>query len=169
MAKRIERSRIESGRVELPRKLAFLLEQKVDFLSLTDRDGDYTVEVSADVLKKLVKAKADLKAHKTDQKRASSEQKAELDAERAAHEETRAALTKAERRVKSLEKRLASGSTEGADQTPTSRAGRKSAVEPQPESQPQAELESESASEAESETQSDAAEAGDADAEVVTH
>jgi hypothetical protein len=33
MAKRIERSSIESGKVELPRKLGFLTADKVDFLS----------------------------------------------------------------------------------------------------------------------------------------
>jgi predicted nucleic acid-binding Zn-ribbon protein len=131
MAKRIERSRIESGRIELPRKLAFLIEQGVDFISLTERDGNYTVELSADALKKLVKAKADLKALKTDQKKAVSEQMAALDAEKAAHEEARATLAKAERRVKALEKKLAAAPEQASAPSARGRKseGRRQAVE----------------------------------------
>ncbi|HET9645829.1 MAG TPA: hypothetical protein VFP68_21305 [Burkholderiaceae bacterium] len=113
MAKRIERSRIESGRIELPRKLGFLTEQGVDFLSLTERDGNYTVELSVEALKKLVKARADLKTLKSDQKKVVSEQTEAMNAEKAAHEETRVTLAKAERRVKALEKKLVSAPESG--------------------------------------------------------
>lgn len=106
MAKRIERSRIESGKVELPRRLGFLTADRVDFLSVTDRDGEFSVEMAVAALSRLVKAKAELKALKGEQKLAAAGQATALQAEKQAHAETQAALAKAERRIKSLTKKL---------------------------------------------------------------
>ena len=106
MTKRIERSRIESGKVELPRKLGFLTAEKVDFLSVTDRNGEFSVEMPVAALSKLVKAKSELKALKGERKSVDAGHASALDAERDAHAETRAALAKAERRLKALTKKL---------------------------------------------------------------
>jgi hypothetical protein len=102
MAKRIDRSRIESGKFALPRALGFLTDQKVDFLSLTDRDGDYTVELSAAALRGLVKAKADLKAMKAGQKQTAAGHDAALATEREAHAATQRELASALRKLKKL-------------------------------------------------------------------
>jgi hypothetical protein len=102
MAKRIDRARIESGKVALPRSLAFLTEQKVDFLSVTERDGEYTVELSVAALRRLVKAKADLKALKADQKQAGAEHASALAVERDAHTATQRDLASALRNIKKL-------------------------------------------------------------------
>lgn len=112
MAKKIDRSRIDAGLFELPRKLGFLTESGVDYQSVTDRDGDWSVELSAGALQRLVKSKADLKALKAQQKTALASSASELAQERTAHEETRTALAKAERRIKAIEKKLASATQE---------------------------------------------------------
>ena len=114
MAKKIDRSRIDSGRVELPKKLAFLLSEKVDFISLTDRDGDWSVELSASVLAKLVKSKAELKAVKGEQKKLVTDHAAALNAQKQVLEEMEAELAKAERRLKALDKKLAAADGSGA-------------------------------------------------------
>jgi hypothetical protein len=106
MTKRIERSRIESGKVELPRKLGFLTANQVDFLSVTDRNGEFSVEMPVAALSKLVKAKSELKALKAEQKSAAAGHVSALQAEKDAHAETQVALAKAERRIKALTKRL---------------------------------------------------------------
>lgn len=106
MAKKIDRARIESGKVELPKKLAYLTGEKVDFLSITDKEGQWSVELSAGALQKLVKAKAELKSSKADGKKAATEQATALQAEKDAHEATRQELAKAARRIKALEKKL---------------------------------------------------------------
>ena len=106
MTKRIERSRIESGKVELPRKLGFLTADKVDFLSVTDRNGELSVEMPVAALSRLVKAKSELKALKAEQKSAAAGHASALQAEKDAHAETRADLSKAERRIKALTKKL---------------------------------------------------------------
>lgn len=116
MTKRIERSRIESGKVELPRKLGFLTADKVDFLSVTDRDGELSVEMPVAALSKLVKAKAELKALKGERKADAAGHVSALQAEREAHTETQAALAKAERRIKALTKKL-EGATASSDST----------------------------------------------------
>jgi len=113
MAKRIERSRIESGKVELPRKLGFLTADKVDFLSVTDRDGEFSVEMPVPALSRLVKAKTELRALKGQRKSAAVGQATALQAEKDAHAETQAALAKAERRIKSLTKKLEEASSSG--------------------------------------------------------
>lgn len=64
MAKKIERSRVEAGKAELPRKLEFLSSEKVDYLLVLERDGDFSVEVPAGALAKLVKSRGELKAMK---------------------------------------------------------------------------------------------------------
>ncbi|AKJ29433.1 hypothetical protein [Caldimonas brevitalea] len=115
MAKKIDRARVEAGRVELPKKLAFLTAEKVDFSSVTDKDGDWSVELPAAALQKLVKSRNELKAVKADHKKAAAQQASLVDAEKAAHEETRQALAKAERRIKALEKKLAGQTADGAD------------------------------------------------------
>ena len=106
MTKRIERNRIESGKIDLPRKLGFLTSDKVDFLSVTDRNGEFSVEMSVAALSKLVKAKGELKALKGEQKSAAAGHASALQAEKDAHAETQAALAKAERRIKALTKKL---------------------------------------------------------------
>jgi len=114
MTKRIERNRIESGKIDLPRKLGFLTSDKVDFLSVTDRNGEFSVEMSVAALSKLVKAKGELKALKGEQKSAAAGHASALQAEKDAHAETQAALAKAERRIKALTKKL-EGATPSKD------------------------------------------------------
>jgi hypothetical protein len=106
MTKRIERSRIESGKVELPRKLGFLIADKVDFQSVTDRNGEFSVEMPVAALSKLIKAKGELKAFKGEQRSAAAGHASALQAEKNAHAETQAAVAKAERRIKALMKKL---------------------------------------------------------------
>lgn len=102
MAKRIDKARIDAGKVQLPRKLGFLTEQKVDYLSVTDRDGEFTVELSVSALNKLVKARNDLKALKADQKTAAAGHESNLAQEREAHEATKRELASAQRKLKKL-------------------------------------------------------------------
>jgi hypothetical protein len=102
MARRIDRSRIESGKVALPRQLAFLIEQKIDFLSLIERDGEYTVELPVAALRRLAKAKADVKALKASQKQATGGHESALAAERDAHAATLRELASAMRKLKQL-------------------------------------------------------------------
>ncbi|MFN6996156.1 MAG: hypothetical protein ACK4PH_18315 [Aquincola tertiaricarbonis] len=109
MAKKIERSRIDAGRFELPTKLAFLSAEKLDFASVTDKDGQWSVEMPAAALQKLAKSRAELKLSKTEQKRLQAEHTAALEAERAAHQATRDELVKLQRRLKTLEKKLGAG------------------------------------------------------------
>jgi hypothetical protein len=106
MAKRIDRSRVDAGRYELPKKLAFLQAEKVDYVAIVDRDGDFAVELGASALSKLVKARGELKAMRADGKTAAAAASQTLQAEKAAHAETQAALAQAERRIKSLQKKL---------------------------------------------------------------
>jgi hypothetical protein len=106
MAKRIERSRVDAGRYELPKKLAFLQAEKVDYVAIVDRDGDFAVELGAGALSKLVKARGELKAMKAESKTADAAASQALQSEKAAHAETQAALAQAERRIKSLQKKL---------------------------------------------------------------
>ena len=106
MAKKIDRTRIEAGRFELPKKLAFLMEERVEFVSVTDKDGDWTVELPVAAVKKLLKARTDLKAVKAEHKLAGGQSAAALAAADAGHNETREALAKAERRIRALEKKL---------------------------------------------------------------
>ncbi|MCR5864187.1 hypothetical protein [Aquincola sp. J276] len=107
MAKKIDRSRIEAGRFDLPKKLAFLLEDKVDFHSIAERDGEWTVEMPASALQKLLRSKAQLKALKAEHKLATGGHAEALAAVEAEHGGTRAALSKAEQRIRALEKKLA--------------------------------------------------------------
>jgi hypothetical protein len=123
MTKKIERSRIESGKVELPRKLGFLTTEKVDFLSVTDRDGEFSVEMPVAALSKLVKAKGELKALKSERKSDAAGHASALGTEKDAHAETRAALAKAERRIKALTKRLEAGTSSDDSATAAKAAG----------------------------------------------
>lgn len=118
MAKKIDRSRIEAGRFELPKKLAFLLDEKVDFLSIADKDGAWTVELPVAALQKLVKTKAQLKALKADHKLATTDSASALDAAETAHTGTRQALAKAEQRIRALEKKLAAAQAAAAAPAP---------------------------------------------------
>jgi hypothetical protein len=106
MTKKIERSRVEAGKAELPKKVSFLSTEKVDYLLVIDRDGELSVEVPAAALAKLVKARGEFKAVKGAQKQSEAAAAAALAAEKEAHQVTQAALVKAERRVKALEKKL---------------------------------------------------------------
>lgn len=119
MAKKIERSRIDAGRFELPTKLAFLANDKLDYVSVTDKDGVWSVEVPAVALMKLSKARADLKTTKLDHKKQLADQVAGLDAERAAHQTTRDELAKLQRRTKALEKKVALAGSAPNDETGT--------------------------------------------------
>lgn len=114
MAKKIDRSRIEAGRFDLPKKLAFLLEDKVDFNSIADRDGEWTVELPLSALQKLVRSKAQLKALKAEHKLAAGTQADAQAAAEAEHGSTRAALAKAEQRIRALEKKLAAAAAAAA-------------------------------------------------------
>lgn len=115
--KRIRKDQIDSGKKELPRKLAFLGDMKVDFLSFAhDEDtGEATVELAAAAVKALARKGVDLKDLKASQKdlarqaalvpalQADREQLAALrETSAAAAEELRKAL----RRIKALEKEL---------------------------------------------------------------
>jgi hypothetical protein len=130
MAKRIERARVEAGRFELPKKLAFLQTEKVDYVAITDRGGEYSVELGARALSKLAKARTELKALKAQIKTAATLASQALDAETAAHAQTQAALAKAERRIKALEKNAASAAPTSAKPgpQPESQAKPKTAV-----------------------------------------
>jgi hypothetical protein len=114
MTKKIERSRVEAGKAELPKKVSFLSTEKVDYLLVLDREGELSVEVPAAALAKLVKARGELKLQKGAQKQADAAAAAALAAEKEAHQVTQAALAKAERRVKSLEKKLEASSAQAA-------------------------------------------------------
>lgn len=107
MPKKIDRSRIEAGRFVLPNKLAFLLDDKVDFLSVAERDGEWAVELPAAALRKLVRGKTELKALKAQHKLDTGSHADALAAAEAGQGETRAALAKAEQRIRALEKKLA--------------------------------------------------------------
>ncbi len=128
MTKKIERSRVEAGKAELPRKVSFLATEKVDYVAVLDRDGDLTVEVPAAALAKIVKARGELKALKSAQRQSEAAAAAALALEKEAHQATQAALTKAERRVKALDKKAASlqqpaGSVQAASTAPAGGAG----------------------------------------------
>ena len=115
--KRIRRDQVETGKKELPRKLAFLRELKVDFLSFAhdDETGETTVEVTAAAAKAMARKGADLKELKASQKDllkqaalvpallADRDQLAALHETSAATSET---LRLAQRRIKALEKEL---------------------------------------------------------------
>lgn len=126
MAKRIDRSRVDSGKFELPKKLSFLTSEKVDFTALIDNDGSYDVVIPATVLAKLVKTKGELKALKAEQKQVASGHAAALEAEKTAHGNTQVALAKAERSLKKLHKRLESETpfSEGKSTAPVARRGK---------------------------------------------
>lgn len=132
MAKRIDRSRIDAGKVELPRNLAFLTDEKVDYLSVTDRDGDFTVEVPAAALSKLVKSKAELRALKSDQKKAAKAQSDALATEAQAHEATKAELAKALRKVQSLAKKIEAAASQAAPEASSKPAAKKAAKAAKP-------------------------------------
>lgn len=106
MVKKIERSRIEAGRYELPSKLSFLMSEKLDFLSVTDRDGQWSVEMPAAAVSKLARARTDLKTNKAAQKKVDAQHATDLQAEQMAHGETRKELDKLQRRLKALERKL---------------------------------------------------------------
>jgi hypothetical protein len=118
MTKKIERSRVEAGKAELPKKVSFLGTEKVDYLLVIDRDGDLSVEVAAAALAKLVKARGELKERKAAQKQSDAAAAAALALEKEAHLVTQAALDKAERRVKALEKKLEASTTKPAAAAP---------------------------------------------------
>ena len=122
MTKKIERSRVEAGKAELPKKVSFLSTEKVDYLLVFDRDGELSVEVPAAALAKLVRARGEFKALKGAQKQRDAAAAAALAAEREAHQVTQAALAKAERRVKALEKKLEASTSEPAAPTPSAAA-----------------------------------------------
>lgn len=115
--KRTRKDQIDSGKKELPRKLAFLADMKVDFLSFAhDEDtGEMTVELTAAAVKALARKGVDLKELKASQKdlaqQAALVPALQADREQlAALRETSAAaadeLRKALRRIKTLEKEL---------------------------------------------------------------
>jgi hypothetical protein len=114
MTKKIERSRVEAGKAELPKKVSFLAAEKVDYLLVFDRNGELSVEVPAAALAKLAKARGELKALKGAQKQTDATAAAALAAEKEAHAATQAVLAKAERRIKSLEKKLEAGADKPA-------------------------------------------------------
>ena len=122
MTKKIERSRVEAGKAELPRKVSFLSTEKVDYVLVFDRNGDLSVEVPAAALAKLVKARGELKALKGAQKQADAAAGAALALEKEAHQATQAALAKAERRIKSLEKKLEASTDKPAAPAPAAAA-----------------------------------------------
>jgi len=68
--RRIKRELVDSGKKELPKKLAFLLRDNVDFLAVTHYEDEdaWTVEISAAALQSLVRKKIELKVLKAGQK-----------------------------------------------------------------------------------------------------
>ena len=115
--KRTRKDQIDSGKKELPRKLEFLRDLKVDFLSFAhdDATGEITVELTAASVKALARKGVELKELKASQKDlvkqvaqvpallADREQLAALRETSAATDD---ALRTAQRRVKALEKQL---------------------------------------------------------------
>lgn len=138
MARRIDRSRIDAGKVDLPRKLAFLTSEKVDYLAVTEREGDYTVEVPSAALSRLVKARAELKALKSDQRSAAKTQGDAAAAAAQAHEATKAELAKALRRIKALDRKLEGGDP-GSTADAAVKPGKKTAKAATPAAAKQAE------------------------------
>ena len=122
MTKKIERSRVEAGKAELPKKVSFLSTEKVDYLVVFDRDGELSVEVPAAALAKFVKARGELKALKGAQKQSDAAAATALATEKEAHQVTQAALAKAERRVKALEKKLEASAAKPVAQAPAAAA-----------------------------------------------
>lgn len=122
-AKRTRKEQIDAGKRELPKKLSFLQEQKVDYLSIThdEASGELTVELGAAAVKALARKASELKELKAGQKELAKqaalvpellkdrEQLIEL---RAASDAADEVMRKALRRIKALEKQL--GLTEGA-------------------------------------------------------
>ncbi|HSI50651.1 MAG TPA: hypothetical protein VLA61_20470 [Ideonella sp.] len=110
MAKKIDRSRIEAGRFELPKKLAFLAEAKVDYTSISEAEDGWRVELPATAVAALAKLKASLKSLKADGKQVATVHADALSAVTAAHEVTRKELASAQRKIKALEKKLLASS-----------------------------------------------------------
>jgi len=115
--KRIRRDQIETGKKELPRKLEFLRELKVDFLSFAhdDETGETTVEVTASAAKAMARKGVDLKELKASQKDLLKQaalvpallaDRDQLTALRETSAATSETLRKAERRIKALERDL---------------------------------------------------------------
>ena len=115
--KRIRRDQIEIGKKELPRKLAFLRELKVDFLSFAhdDETGETTVEVTAAAAKAMARKSVDLKELKASQKDLLKQaalvpallaDRDQLAALRETSAATSESLRQAQRRIKALEKEL---------------------------------------------------------------
>jgi len=115
--KRTQKDQIDAGKKELPRKLEFLRDLKVDFLSFAhdDATGEMTVELTAAAVKALARKGVDLKELKASQKDLAKQvalvpalhaDREQLTALRESSATTDEELRKAQRRVKALEKQL---------------------------------------------------------------
>ena len=113
--RRIKRELVDSGKKELPKKLAFLLRDNVDFLAVTHYEDEdaWTVEISAAALQSLVRKKIELKVLKAGQKDLAShaalvpQMQKELEKLQARQEKSAAKereLRKAQRQAKAQEK-----------------------------------------------------------------
>jgi len=134
--KRTRKDQIDSGKKELPRKLAFLHDMKVDFLSIAHDEAtdEHSVELSATALKAMTRKVADLKdlkaSHKDVAKQAALvpellKDREQLLALREASDAADEVMRKALRRIKALEKEL--GLAPGAK---TGKRAAKAAPEP---------------------------------------
>jgi len=115
--KRTRKDQIDSGKKELPRKLEFLRDLKVDFLSFAhdDATGEITVELTAASVKALARKGVELKELKASQKDLIKQaalvpellaDREQLTALRETSAATNGELRRAERHVKALEKEL---------------------------------------------------------------
>lgn len=131
-AKNIDRSRIEQGRVVLPKKLNFLAVEKVEYLSVIDKDGEFSVVLSGPELQKLVKARQDLKAFKATMRLREKNNATEVSALKATVESLQADLAKAAKRIGTLDKRAAGqkAATKAANKAEATVAAPVAAAEP---------------------------------------
>ena len=115
--RRTRKDQIDSGKKEFPRKLEFLRDLKVDFLSFAhdDATGEITVELTAAAVKALARKGFDLKELKASQKDLAKQaalvpelqaDREQLTALRESAGAIKEELRTAQRRVKALEKKL---------------------------------------------------------------
>ena len=115
--KRIKKDQVDAGKKELPKKLAFLTEGKIDYANVghDESTDDWTVELPLAAIRGLARKAAELKELKRAQKEVTQQaalvpalqkDRAELIALRETTADTDALLRKATRRVTALEKQL---------------------------------------------------------------
>ncbi|MCW7541608.1 hypothetical protein OOT46_27780 [Aquabacterium sp. A7-Y] len=115
--KRIKKEQVDAGKKELPRKLAYLQEEKIDYEAVTHNEDtdEWSVEMSSVAFRALARKRAELKELKAEQRDLVRQaalvpelqkDREQLAALREQSEATQSELRKALRRIKLLEKAL---------------------------------------------------------------